>query len=343
MKINLAPSPYTNEQIVQYLRTIGYYPNPDSLTSKDADSLIEKFDPTLANLEKLVRRHLISFPFENLVLHYSSERKVDVSSQGVFNRAVSTGKGFGSYCFGQNTLFKGILRGLKYRVYGCGARVNSTSSQDIETPSLGGLHHLVLIVRLPSSSDSSRDQLYLTDVGFGGIFGVSGLVRPIPLIDGVTVPGSAAPELHRIIVAGPLSSVISFPEGESPKDWMIQANRNPGKEHWRTLFHFSIACELFEPDVECQSFSVSNLPGSPLLSKLICIKVFEVEGDEGKLGRISLVNDKLVRRIGGSSEEVCSFKTEAERVAALRKYCGVSLEEDEIQYMRDRIPALPFE
>lgn len=40
---------------------------------------------------------------------------MDVTSEGVFDRLVLAGKGLGSYCFGHNTLFMGILRGLGYR------------------------------------------------------------------------------------------------------------------------------------------------------------------------------------------------------------------------------------
>jgi arylamine N-acetyltransferase len=199
-----------------------------------------------------------------------------------------------------------------------------------------------LIVQLPSPSDPAVDQLYLADVGFGGIFGVSGLVRPIPLINGATVAGSAAPECHRIIVAGHPSSAISLSDEVLPKDWMLQANRDPANEEWRTLFHFSLACELFELDVECQSFSVSNHNESPLVSRLFCIKVFEVEDDPETLGRISLIGDRLVRRIGMKSEEVCSFTTESERVAALKEHCGIYLEPEEVQCMRGRLPALPM-
>jgi hypothetical protein len=57
---------------------------------------------------------MTSFP-DGYEYQSSSKRKVEVSSQGTFDRMVTAGKGFGSYCFGQNTLLLGILRGLKYR------------------------------------------------------------------------------------------------------------------------------------------------------------------------------------------------------------------------------------
>jgi arylamine N-acetyltransferase len=47
-------------------------------------------------------------------LYSTPEHFMDVSPQGVFQRLVQDHKG-GSYCFGQNTLFLGMLRGLGYR------------------------------------------------------------------------------------------------------------------------------------------------------------------------------------------------------------------------------------
>jgi hypothetical protein len=69
MKIHSLPSPYTNEQIVQYLRTINFFTDQAIDEDADADSLVKSFDPSLENLSKLMRGHLIAFPFENLAMH----------------------------------------------------------------------------------------------------------------------------------------------------------------------------------------------------------------------------------------------------------------------------------
>lgn len=56
----------------------------------------------------------------------------------LFHRLVTAGKGFGSYCFGQNNLFLGVLRGLKYR---CAAiDVLSSSKITYEYNYLGRMH-----------------------------------------------------------------------------------------------------------------------------------------------------------------------------------------------------------
>jgi hypothetical protein len=69
MKIHSLPAPYTNEQIVQYLQTTNFPTDKALCENVNADSLIKSFDPSLENLSKLIRGHLIAFPFENLAMH----------------------------------------------------------------------------------------------------------------------------------------------------------------------------------------------------------------------------------------------------------------------------------
>ncbi len=59
MKIRTTASFYSAEQILEYLQLIGYEP-PTSL-----DGIVSNLD----TLTKIVRKHLITFPFENLDMH----------------------------------------------------------------------------------------------------------------------------------------------------------------------------------------------------------------------------------------------------------------------------------
>ena len=45
----------------------------------------------------------------------TATKQVHVGAQELFERMITAQKGFGSYCFGLNTLLKGILQALKYR------------------------------------------------------------------------------------------------------------------------------------------------------------------------------------------------------------------------------------
>lgn len=283
----------------------------------------------------------------------TAHREMVVESKGLFDELVGAKKGFGSYCFGQNNLFLGMLRGLKYRwdqisfrnsltndilirAYACGGRVNFGFPTDTSSTILGGLQHLVVIVQLDTS-----DQIYLTDVGFGAVFGVSGLVRPTPLIEGYVVPGSAPPEEHRVIPSRAPNTAISAitHEGDIRDQWVLQVRRNSSID-WRTLYHFSLDCELFQTDISFQSFGISHMPGTPISPKVICIKMFEVEGEPDKMARISITGDKAVKHIGEHREVIRTFKTELERVKALKELCGVDIDLDSVQHIIGRISAL---
>ena len=153
-----------------------------------------------------------------------------VTPRELYDRVVVGNKG--SYCFGQNGLFLGMLRGLGYRcvfshssplfqpidsfrviprIFPCPGRVllparNPTTEGELEYTHLS---HLVLLVQ-PHPAPYDR-VTYLVDVGFGG----TGPVRPILLADGSSdlpqetgpegnfaggwVWGSYPPQRHRIV------------------------------------------------------------------------------------------------------------------------------------------------
>lgn len=62
--IKPVPSRYTSAQVAQYLSAVGY----DPLYDKEAISS-GGFPVTPDSLERLMRLHLITFPFENTSMH----------------------------------------------------------------------------------------------------------------------------------------------------------------------------------------------------------------------------------------------------------------------------------
>ena len=68
MIINRSKSPYSNDQILEYLKTVKFFEDPDAveIEGKSAVEVIEGFQPTLENLDRLIRCQLIAFPFETL-------------------------------------------------------------------------------------------------------------------------------------------------------------------------------------------------------------------------------------------------------------------------------------
>ena len=142
--------------------------------------------------------------------------------------------------------------------------------------------HMVLILQLDASPET-----YLADVGFGG----SGLVRPIPLIEGVEVQGAAPPEVHRLVRGKhPMSSLdAEDPIWDPVAEWWLEVNHQPAWQpaDWRVLYQFT-SMECFEEDREQQNFAVSqrHIPGVPFYSDLMCVKHFEVPGSTEILGRM---------------------------------------------------------
>lgn len=140
----------------------------------------------------------------------SPDHSMDVTHKGAFKRLVLEHKG--SYCFGQNGVFLGMLRALGYRyvhmhdhpfdisdqytcpilrAYSGAARVNTTPENGAQ-PNYTSLSHMVIFVQ-PNQGSS---QTYVVDVGFGS----SGLVRPILLSDASdnVVLGMSPSEKHRL-------------------------------------------------------------------------------------------------------------------------------------------------
>lgn len=148
---------------------------------------------------------------------------MDLTPEGLFQRTVVEGKG--SYCFGLNGLFLGMLRGLGYRyvpacafprpqsltersfpsrAYSAGARVYHTDGPS-HLPQYTALEHMIILLQI----DGHDDRTYLVDVGFGG----SGLARPILLskADDNVVEGTTPTEKHRLRRgAQPLTSLGSL-------------------------------------------------------------------------------------------------------------------------------------
>lgn len=97
--IKQVPSFYSDEQLGAYLQVIGLEGLPR--------------EPTMENLNRIMRNHLIRFAWENTPMHYTESGEMDVTPEGLYERFVNR-KG-GSYCIGQNTLMLGMLRAMGYR------------------------------------------------------------------------------------------------------------------------------------------------------------------------------------------------------------------------------------
>ncbi|TCD71687.1 N-terminal acetyltransferase [Steccherinum ochraceum] len=302
-------SPYSPDQVEIYLKKIGY------------DIPLRDITPNLETLRTLMVKHTIAFPMDNSDLHYTQEHHMPVTPQGLYQRMVIGTKG--SYCFGLNGLFLGMLRGLGYRAYAGPGRVlvparNPTPDQSFEYTSMS---HLVIFVQ-PHPKPYER-VTYLVDVGFGG----TGPLRPILLAAGdvdegerqVTTEGAFKggwewgtypPERHRIVPGAFLNSSLETRPGSGHpplRDWHMQVSHTPGpagtKREWQTLYTFTDKIEYLQWDIDASSLSVSTIARGAIFQRtLVCLRRFLVELDEKYAGG-EVLESEDVRSLFGTKEE----------------------------------------
>ncbi|KAF7984514.1 hypothetical protein HWV62_13673 [Athelia sp. TMB] len=338
LHIKRVSSPFTPAEILEYLAVVQFTPLP-TLPPLDAPQNWPDFAPTLANLEALMRRHLLAFPYENTEAHYTPNHLFSYRPRDVFARLVRARRGLGSVCIGHNTLFKGILQGLGYLCYSTAAGVDLDWQTSRGPPKLGAMAHMINLV-LPCDTPSPEypePVPHLVDVGYGGIGEHTMLLRPLPLIHGATVTSFCAPEEHRLM-RGPRPANESALQGNAPvaQGWFLQARASPRAE-WRTPHWFSTA-EYTESDFEWISFCISMLLTDNVAG---CIKLHELPS--GEIARMFVGGSKAVRKVGKRLELLEQWKWEEERIEGFRRLIGLCLDEEEaLRSVRGRGVALPI-
>ena len=108
---------YTDGQLERYLNHIGFEPSNVSqlreLTRSAAHS-----EMTLTRLQRL---HMARVPFETAALYYSTDPKISLDPQHLFQKIVIQGRG--GIWFELNTFFAAVMLSLDYKLYSAGARL----------------------------------------------------------------------------------------------------------------------------------------------------------------------------------------------------------------------------
>lgn len=121
-------SPYTREQVSQYLTHIGV-PSQYRLDSDPKPSY---------EFLKAIHVHMISaIPYENLAIHYSSSRIVSLDAQCLFDKIVGQARGRGGYCMENSLLLLYMLRGLGFTVYPVGVKIRYRQNGIPQGPHIG--------------------------------------------------------------------------------------------------------------------------------------------------------------------------------------------------------------
>ncbi|CCF34659.1 hypothetical protein CH063_06607, partial [Colletotrichum higginsianum] len=140
---------------------------------------------TLAYLTALHVHTISTIPYENLSLHYSKTRVVDLDPQRLFQKLVTDGRGRDGYCMEVSIFFNHILRALGFQAYMTGVRIR-LRKDGVPSGDHIGWTHMVSIVALPDGSQ------HMIDVAFGG----DGATKPIPLLHGQAVQNLGPQEVR---------------------------------------------------------------------------------------------------------------------------------------------------
>lgn len=355
--IKSVASYYSAAQVVQWLSHINY---ETTFTEQEISS--GHFPANLHNLSTLVRLQLLTYPFENTAMHYTPDHYMDVSPEGTFRRLVEEHKG--SYCFGQSTLFLGMLRGLGYRAYPGLARVN-LHAPNSNTVAYTPLLHMILFVQPIADSNET----YLVDVGFG----ITNITQPILLSNADTniVWGAVPPERHRLTRGSdPSSSLETFKSSNTNPDvhWQLEITYDVENPTWSVLYAFT-EDEFGLVDCANASLSVSMVSMQTIFwDDVIILKYFLLSDEEietaGKsysvemldgtvgrdtkiyrgrgtwLGRYVMAKGRAKRQVGTRSEKIIEFKDEIERIRALREIFGIDVDDSAAKYIEGRAAAL---
>lgn len=158
------------------------------------------FEPTVATLRALHRRHLLSVPFENLDIHRG--REIVLDPEWTVEKVVTQNRG--GFCYELNSAFAALLRAAGFSVTYLSARVSNAKGR--LSPEFD---HLALRVDL--------EEPWLADVGFGDNF-----LEPLRLVDGIEQPDPAG----------------TFRLVETSDRWRLE--RRPAGSDWRPQYDFSL-------------------------------------------------------------------------------------------------------
>lgn len=187
--------------------------------------------PDLATLIAIHSAHVDAIPFEGLDPLLRRPVKLDLAS--VQDKLVERRRG--GYCFEQNTLLKGALEAIGFKVTGLGARVRWMSPPDSPP---GPRTHMLLKVDLP-------DGPYLADVGFGACL----IDSPLQFKTG----------------AEQRTGLGTYRLSEAEGLFMLSAKQPAG---WRAMYMFNLEPQL-QSDYELGNWFTSTNPAAPFLNVLI--------------------------------------------------------------------------
>ena len=308
----------------------------------------------LTVLKTLIRCHTARIPWGSLTNHYSPMNVNSLRAQDVFEKLVV--RKLGGHCLEIVPLFAAVLRALGFSFYMTGARVGPAMTGEASGGIGVGFHgwsHLVLIVTI-------NGQKYAVDPQYRQI------TEPV-LLDpnGPEVIFDSIPNSVMRLRYVPFSEIV--PNGASTsglKTWLFEKKFSREDKQWILAYIFSTETEWFLEDLTIMNVWLAKAEDSYLLYQLILTRVLlasesgfddenrqddQVTANEsrGKLeapelaGHVQLVHDRLTIWRFGQRVIDHTVKTESERIAIMKKWFGIELQEAEVKAILSRPTALP--
>jgi arylamine N-acetyltransferase len=189
--------------------------------------------------------------------------------------------------------------------------------------------HINNIIHLPDGSKFSAD------VAFGG----DGPTCPLPMDDQGHIHQNLGSQQVRLI-----HDVLPKQRLREPKVWIYQYRNGPDRE-WNSFYSF-LEVEFFAEDFQVQNWWAS---AHTLHRWTVLVVRFLREGEaltfsrtKGRpgedveiVGKVMLVNNVVKVNMGGKTQVVHQFETEAGRLEALKEYFGIHLTEAEASCISD--------
>ncbi|KAI0838514.1 arylamine N-acetyltransferase 3 [Hypoxylon sp. FL0890] len=329
---------YSHEQLEQFFNRIAL---PENKRVYSVEELPD--DDKLRYLALLLKHTLVRIPFENLTLHYSWHRIINVRPQHLYDKIVRPPSYRGGYCMENASLFHTVLLSLGYKVFLAGARV-----YEKETGKYGGFSHCVNIVIV----DDTR---YLVDVGFGA----NGPTTPFPVRHDAPQPHIKTGSVRIRTVLEPIPQAVD----QGQKMWILQQRLQegpPGHQdaEWMPLYCF-VLFEFLLEDIRGMNLSPWKSPSSWFTQKVVVsrftttLEKGDLEGgegpgaasdsaiDEGEIdGALILFQDMLKWRRSKETKFEVKLQDEKQRVEALRKYFGIELDLEDREAIRGTVSEL---
>ncbi|KAG8161924.1 hypothetical protein KVR01_007689 [Diaporthe batatas] len=269
----------------------------------------------LSLLTALHIHQIAAIPYENLLLHYSQHKTVDLNPQTLFTKFIENGRNRGGYCMEGSLFFMHILRSLGFEVYPTGVRIR-LREDGIPKGDFVGMTHMVLVIEFPGGEECEK---YICDVAFGG----DGPTAPMPLKAGPITKNLGSQEVR---------FVRERVQGSVRHEFWVYQYRNSATKPWNSFYAFNDT-EFLEVDFNVINFFTSK-SGSFQNFTIMLVKFLlgqDEQTGEGKIaGKVMLVNGTVKRNMGGKTEIVQACTTEAERVRALKTWFGITLTDEEV-------------